>query len=146
MSTVFFPSDSESSLTSSSPSCVRELWDVAEILAQRTSVTGDNELLVVWKSSWIPISNMQADGPVMRMFRNAPKCKFSSISGGMRLFLPMETGTVLAAGCSTNAVAANAAQASASVSAADAFNRTPRKALGLVAKRAPQSHQKRRKQ
>jgi hypothetical protein len=88
------------------------MWDVAEILAERTSVTGENEVLVVWKPSWIPMSNLQSDGPVLQQYSDSYKWKFSSACGAMRLFLPVEPGTSLAADCATikaNMLAASAA-------------------------------------
>lgn len=83
------------------------MWDVAEILAERTSVSGENEVLVVWKPSWIPISNLQSDGPVLQQFSGGDKWKFSSACGAMRLFLPVEPGTSLAADCATIRAAPN---------------------------------------
>jgi hypothetical protein len=77
------------------------MWDVAEILAERTSVSGENEVLVVWKPSWIPKSNLQSDGPVLQQYSGSYKWKFSSACGAMRLFLPVEPGTSLAADCAT---------------------------------------------
>jgi hypothetical protein len=73
---------------------------VQEILAERTTSSGDHELLVVWKSSWIPKSNMLADGPVMRRFEEAPKVMFrNSVDRKMRIILPVEPGTVLDDDC-----------------------------------------------
>ena len=72
------PTDSataSSTSPSSSPSA-SYFWDVQEILAERTTFSGDHELLVVWKTSWIPKSNMLADGPVMRRFVEASKVLF----------------------------------------------------------------------
>ena len=66
--------------------------------------------MVVWKTSWIPSSNMIADGPVLRRFRNSPKWNFSSAAGNMRIILPVEPGTVLARDCATVVAAADAAQ------------------------------------
>jgi hypothetical protein len=48
------------------------MWDVQDILAERTSVTGDDELLVVWKPSWVAVSNVKP-GPELRRFRSLPK-------------------------------------------------------------------------
>ena len=50
------------------------LGEVQDILAERTSTTlGCSEVLVVWKPTWIPITNVQ-DGPILRKFRAATKC------------------------------------------------------------------------
>ena len=75
------------------------LWDVAEILAERTTVTGDLELLVVWKCSWIPKSNMMADGPVLRRFEEERKCTFTAGKDRMRIKMPVQPGSTLAADC-----------------------------------------------
>lgn len=109
MANVPAQSDSEVSQSPSACSNSGEMWDVQEILAERTSVTGEGELLVVWKTSWIPISNMHSDGPIMRKFRDAAKLKFYSTSNSMRLILPVEPGTVLAHDCATNVAAGDAA-------------------------------------
>jgi hypothetical protein len=90
---------------SSNEACI---WDVQDILAERTSINGENELLVVWKPSWIPISNM-ADGPVMQRFKATPQWTYSSAKGQMRLKLPVEVGTDFADDCSA-VLAAAAAQ------------------------------------
>ena len=58
-------------------------WEVQDILAARTSATGDDEMLVVWKPSWAPVSNIK-DGPAIRRFMTATKWKFTSNVSGMR--------------------------------------------------------------
>ena len=72
------------------------LWDVQDILAERTSITGENELLVVWKPSWIPVSNVDANGPVMDRFQAATQLKFSHPSSNMRIYIPVDPDTTLA--------------------------------------------------
>ena len=163
MSNITGESDSAASPNPSASPSPRDgdVWDVAEILAERTSLSGENELLVVWKHSWIPISNMHSDGPVMRKFRGTPKWKFNSALG-MRLILPVEPGTVLADDCAAIVAAADAERAAASNSAASSSDLTPSPALGcepivsqrrsprtrsygVVAKPATQQQQKRRK-
>jgi hypothetical protein len=69
--------------------------EVQDILAARTSTTGDDELLVVWKPSWAPASNFK-DGPGLRRFQDATKWKFTSAVSGMRVILPVEPGSPLA--------------------------------------------------
>ena len=145
MSNITGESDSAASPIPSASPRDGDVWDVAEILAERTSVSGENELLVVWKHSWIPISNMHSDGPVMRNFRDTPKWKFNSASGAMRLILPVEPGTVLADDCAAIVAAADAVMAAASTGAAATSDLTPNPALGMVAKPATQQQQKRRK-
>ena len=126
-------SDSAASPAPSSYSNDDFLWDVQAILAERTSVSGENEFLVVWKPSWIPISNMMADGPVIERYTATPKWAFSSAQGAMRIFVPAEPGTPFAADCAT--IAARSAAAEARQRAAAGSDHNPRKALGGVAKR-----------
>ncbi len=71
-------------------------WDVQEILAERTSLTGENELLVVWKPSWICVSNVKAKNPAMMRFRATPMLNFTSRNCGMRTILPVEPETTIA--------------------------------------------------
>jgi len=113
------------------------IWDVQEILAERTSVSGENEVLVVWKTSWIPVSNLIADGPVLQQFQGTPKIVFSTCRGSMSVYVPVEPGTQLQADfveIARRRAAAEAAQAEAARTKI-ASDRTPRKALGGVAKR-----------
>ena len=113
------------------------IWAVQEILAERTSVSGENEVLVVWKTSWIPVSNLIADGPVLQQFQSTPKIVFSTRKGSMSVYVPVEPGTQLQADCveiARRRAAAEAAQAEAARTKI-ASDRTPRKALGGVAKR-----------
>ena len=128
---------------SSSPSpCSNDgfIWDVQEILAERTSVSGENEVLVVWKTSWIPVSNLIADGPVLQQFQSTPKIVFSTCytrTGSMSVYVPVEPGTQLQADfveIARRRAAAEAAEAEAARTKI-ANDRTPRKALGGVAKR-----------
>ena len=104
---------------SSSPSpCSNDgfIWDVQEILAERTSVSGENEVLVVWKTSWIPVSNLIADGPVLQQFQSTPKIAFSTCRGSMSVYVPVEPGTQLQADfveIARRRAAAEAAQAEA---------------------------------
>jgi hypothetical protein len=87
--------------TSESPSSVSsdgglQIWDVQDILAERTTVAGRKELLVLWKPSWIPLSDVLPDCPVMRRFRWKPTLNFVSESGCFRIKLPVEPGSTLA--------------------------------------------------
>lgn len=61
------------------------LWTVQDILAERRMANGESEVLVVWKPSWIPKSNMNDDGAVMRAFKEAMKVRFNSIYSGTGL-------------------------------------------------------------
>ena len=109
------------------------LGEVQDILAERTSTTlGCSEVLVVWKPSWIPITNVQ-DGPILRKFRAATKCYFLSAAG--KLNLPVEPDTALA-----DDIDAVAARTERQLELQSQRERgTPRKSLGSVAKRAAPS-------
>jgi hypothetical protein len=69
------------------------MWDVLDILAQRTDVRGNSEVLVVWKPSWIPTENL-VDGSVSRNWLQLPKCRFMSAAGNV--ILPVEDRSPLA--------------------------------------------------
>jgi hypothetical protein len=73
------------------------IWHVQEILAERVSMGGAKELLVVWKTSWVPKENVMADGPVMRQFKDSRKCVFNSSTGDITL--AVEPGTTLQRDC-----------------------------------------------
>jgi hypothetical protein len=109
------------------------LGEVKDILAERLSTTlRCSEVLVTWKPSWIPITNVQ-DGPILRKFRAAPKCYFLSSAG--KLILPVEPDTALA-----DDIDAAAARMDRQLDMQAQRERgTPRKALGSVAKRAAPS-------
>jgi hypothetical protein len=82
------------------------LWEVAEILAERTSIGGEEELLIVWKTSWVPKKNLMADGPVMRQFNKSRKCKFTSTTGDIKLaVVPDPTQLQLCSNCKCEPVA-----------------------------------------
>ena len=50
------------------------IWDVQEILAERPSIsTDENEVLVVWKTAWIQKRCLIADCPAMRRWNEAAK-------------------------------------------------------------------------
>jgi hypothetical protein len=115
-------------------------WEVQDILAARTSATGDDEMLVVWKPSWAPVGNIK-DGPAIRRFKTATKFKFTSAVSGMRVILPVEEDTTLAEDYDLmqQMTAAAKSQRRSSHAAANAPRATgPRKSLGSVAKRRPQ--------
>ena len=118
------------------------LWDVQEILAERTSATtGRAELLVVWKTSWIPKCNMIRDGPVMRRFTEAHKWTWVSDAGDLKL--PVEPGTTLQQDCDTACAKAAANNAASDLAAVQRHvTGTPRKSLGGVAKLAEPSRKK----
>ena len=109
------------------------LGEVQDILAERMSTTlGCSEVLVVWKPTWIPITNVQ-DGPILRKFRAATKCYFLSAAG--KLKLPVEPDTALA-----DDIDAAAARTERQLELQTQREReTPRKSLGSVAKRAAPS-------
>jgi hypothetical protein len=137
-------------------------WEVQDILAVRTSAsgddeqklywrlsiyyteywftTGDDEVLVVWKPSWTPASNVR-DGPGLRRFQAATKWKFTSAVSGMRVILPVEPGTQLAQDHALMQKMADAEKrkghrnSRSQVHAQDPRSIGPRKSVGSVAKR-----------
>jgi hypothetical protein len=131
---LMMPGDRSQSAAASDPAKRSEpVWDVQDILAERSSLTGENEVLVVWKSSWEPVSNVKR-GPAMMRFRDTRTWQFTSRTGGMRVMLPVERGTTLAV---DRAVAQEMAKHPKSddkqTAAASAIG--PRKTLGCKAKR-----------
>jgi hypothetical protein len=90
-------SDCRYTANSSEPDSLNPLWDVQEILAERSSVVAGKELLVVWKTSWIPKRNMISDGPVMRKWIESRKSKFRQ--GLDHITLAVEPGSSLAMDC-----------------------------------------------
>jgi hypothetical protein len=116
-------------------------WEVQDILAARTSTTGDDEVLVVWKPSWTPVSCVK-DGPGIRRYSTATKWKFTSAVSGMRVILPVEPGTQLAEDHAVMQQMANAAKLQhrhdgEQLHAQNPRPSGPRKSLGAVAKRKP---------
>lgn len=131
-------SGSDSVPRNANPSDNTQLWDVQAILAARTSVSGDDEVLVVWKPSWIPMSNVCADGPVMLQFKASTKWTFTSAICGMRTILPVEPETTLAVDHAVMTATAKAAKAErhASNQQTTSHPTGPRKALGGITKAA----------
>ncbi len=119
------------------------LWDVQEILAERNSISGGNELLVVWKTCWVPKVNVKS-GPVLQRFRASPKFKFVSAAGDINW--AVEPDTQLAFDVAQVHASQRERRAAAAISQRlDAntrmeVDRTPRKQLGSVAKRARGPH------
>jgi hypothetical protein len=117
-------------------------WEVQDILAARTSTTGDDEVLVVWKPSWTPVSCVK-NGPGIRRYYSAIKWKFTHAVSGMRVILPVEPGTQLAEDHAVMQEMAHAAKLQhrhdrAQLRAENPRPSGPRKSLGSVAKRKPQ--------
>ena len=116
-------------------------WEVQDILAARTSTTGDDEVLVVWKPSWTPVSCVK-DGPGIRRYSTAIKWTFTSAVSGMRVILPVEPGTQLAEDHAVMQQMAHAAKLQhhdrEQLHAQNPRPSGPRKSLGSVAKRKPQ--------
>ena len=140
---------SESRASPPAPQNISDLWSVQDILAERVTLTGDREILVAWRPSWIPIENMEETGPIMRRFRKAPRCKFVAAEG--TIVLPVEAGSTLADDCATVAAYAEREVAefrarydaersgAGNPSVQQRHRETPRKSLGLEAKRASHS-------
>ena len=139
-----FVSMSESSLSDDSSS----VWEVQDILAQRITLSGEIEYLVVWRSTWTA-ADLVRDGPVLRSWHAASKFKSG---GAMAVTLPVVRGTSLYSDCRRIA-RQRAAQSTASdsrsllgsacvspLNPAPAPNPSlvvgPRKQLGSSAKRA----------
>lgn len=80
-----------------------DIWDVQEILAERTTRTGENEVLVVWKTSWIPVTKLHENGPVIRRWNEARKWSSCATCehAAMQLSLPVEPGSRLAGDLAT---------------------------------------------
>ena len=75
------------------------IWEVQEIIAERTSITtGGHELLVVWKTSWVPMDSMIADCPAMRRWNETYKWRFCDCceDAVMHVILPVEPGSRMA--------------------------------------------------
>jgi hypothetical protein len=78
------------------------LWEVQEIIAERTTGSGENEFLVVWKTSWIPKRDMMPYGHLSHVMRRWNKTtKWSSCdrcwNADMQVILPVESGAAMAA-------------------------------------------------
>ena len=92
-----FPLDSMPS-SPSSDSCSSfedDLWEVQEILAQRHTLSGETEYLVVWRCTWTPASLVKA-GPELRRWQAASKFKTKE---PMAVTLPVLPGTQLHKDC-----------------------------------------------
>ena len=112
-----------------------QLGEVLDILASRSSTTlGCSEVLVVWRPSWIPITNV-LDGPILSKYLESRKCNFVSAAG--KLLLPVESDSILARDIAT---AAERTEHHLELQAQQDRG-TPRKSLGSVAKRAAPSDQ-----
>jgi hypothetical protein len=114
---MYSTSGSSRSASSASPTPSEEqleLWaGCQEILAERTSITGANEYLVVYKTAWVPVHSFTDDFSVVRRFKESVKMKFASGSGAMSIKLPVEPGTVLARDCEKEKILSTAATARA---------------------------------
>ena len=76
------------------------IWDVQEILAERPSIsTDENEVLVVWKTAWIQKRCLIADCPAMRRWNEAAKwasCEDCCGQASLQVVLPVEPGSQMA--------------------------------------------------
>jgi hypothetical protein len=89
--------DNSSSSVSEAQQCMRD--DVSVILAERRTVNGESELLVLLQPKWILKDAMHPDDPVLRHFRQAPKARFGALSALGTVVIPVEPGSSLAAAC-----------------------------------------------
>jgi hypothetical protein len=110
------------------------IGDVPEIIAVRTSVSGENDVLDVLKTSWIPVSNLIADGPVLQQFQSTPKIVFSTCRGSMSVYVHGAGYSAPGRLCG-NREEKGGSRSGSGGSTKIASDRTPRKALGGVAKR-----------
>ena len=124
-------------MTNSSDASDDTLWDVQEILAERTSLDNrqQNELLVVWKTCWVPKGNVKR-GPVLQRFQAAPKFKFTSAAGDINWAVEPDTQLAFDVAAVQAAQRASTEVAAQQRAIAEQRDRTPRKQLGSVAKRA----------
>jgi len=124
-------------MTNSSDASDDTLWDVQEIMAERTSCDKhkENELLVVWKTCWVPKGSVKR-GPVLQRFKAAPKFKFSSAAGDIYWAVEPDTQLAIDVAAVQEAQRARMSVAALQRANADVRDRTPRKQLGSVAKRA----------
>ena len=63
------------------------------VLAERKSLSGESEVLVVWQPNWIPSADLWGMQSY-DVFQRASHCKFSSMIGS--LTLPVDRGSKLA--------------------------------------------------
>ena len=85
--------------------------EVSVILAERRTVNGESELLVLFQPKWILKDAMHPDAPALRHYRQASKARFGAQSALGTIVMPVEPGSSLAAACAK--VAARAASDSA---------------------------------
>jgi hypothetical protein len=73
------------------------LWDVSEVLAQRTTLSGDIEFLIAFKASWVPKEQLFDDCPALQRYNQADKAgKYTFVSAAGALMVPIPPGTSLA--------------------------------------------------
>ena len=86
---------SDSSPATSSTSSDEKRWEVVDIIAERTTVDGVNEFLVVWKPSWVPASDFSCPEHFWRRWDETPKwtsCSNATIHA-MQVCLAVEPGS-----------------------------------------------------
>jgi len=71
-------------------------WELQDILADRQTLSGESEMLVVWKCTWIPASSVK-DGPVLSKWLYTDK--FKTGHDPMNVRLPVIRGTQLHKDC-----------------------------------------------
>jgi hypothetical protein len=106
-------------------------WEVQSILAERSSATGGNEVLVVWQPEWIPTANIQKSGSAWKAWKRTPKWTASAMM--MQVMLPIEPESQLQKDCAyvEKARAAEVRRrAEAASQAAILHNRMPTGATG----------------
>jgi hypothetical protein len=89
-------SSAKSASTNDNVSDAAENWEVQDILAERQTLSGETEVLVDWKCTWVPISLVKI-GPVLIKWRQTNK--FRTGHEAMDVALPVVRGTQLHKDC-----------------------------------------------
>ena len=84
---------SNSSPATSSTSSDGKRWEVVDIIAERTTVDGVNEFLVVWKPSWVPASDFSCPEHFWRRWKKTPKWTSCSNATIHAICLAVEPGS-----------------------------------------------------
>lgn len=86
---------SDSSPSPSSASSDGKRWEVVDILAERSTVAGENEFFVMWKPSWVPASDFSCPSDCWQRWDKTPKwtsCSNATVHS-MQVCLAVETGS-----------------------------------------------------
>jgi hypothetical protein len=89
-------SSANSAATNDNVSNAEDNWEVQDILAERQTLSGESEMLAVWKCTWIPASSVK-HGPVLSKWWHTNK--FKTGHDPMNVSLPVIRGTQLHKDC-----------------------------------------------